>query len=148
MSRPCRRTAGPDSRPTTLRRWAPLAQSGWAPALPARGIHFTGSVPAKKTFRTDPVPAWIDEDRRYRLIRRLIEDPLGQLWRGQDMLLQAAVTIRLVRGPEGLDRLELMEHRLDLAANELRHPNVATVLDHGIGEPVPVRFVVIERLRA
>jgi serine/threonine protein kinase len=104
-------------------------------------------VTAKKTFRTDPVPTWIDEDRRYRLIRRLIEDPLGQLWRGQDVLLQAAVTIRLLRKPEGFDRLELVERRLDLAADELRHPNVATVLDHGVGEPVPVRFVVIERLR-
>lgn len=98
--------------------------------------------------RVTPAPTtFVGANDRYRLVRPLAGDVLGELWQGKDVAHHATVTIRLLPGSDDHDRVEELHGQLDQVAAKLRHANVAVILDHGDGEPGPAQFVVMERLR-
>jgi hypothetical protein len=83
---------------------------------------------------------------RYRLIRIVAEDPLGQIWQGEDASLRAPVTIRIVAEAltEDSDRVDAFRRRLSALIRRLEHPNIAWV--YAYGEEGPAEFVVMEDL--
>jgi len=66
---------------------------------------------------------------RYRMITRLGQGGMGDVWRADDLVLGTAVAVKLILepGPDGRDRI-LNEVRL---ARQITHPNVCRVFDVG-----------------
>jgi hypothetical protein len=92
--------------------------------------------------------AVVGEDGRYRLIRLIGEDGLGQLWDGEDTPLQAPVTIRIVRESLTQDqaRVDALHQQLNALYPRLAHPNIASIYYYNNGQDGPVEFVVMEEL--
>lgn len=91
----------------------------------------------------------LGEDGRYRLIRLVAEDSLGQIWEGEDTPLRAPVTIRVADQSLSHDpvRVEAFRRRLGEFNQRLAHPNVAWIHSYNDGDDGPVQFVVMENMR-
>jgi hypothetical protein len=89
----------------------------------------------------------VGQDGRYRLIRLISEDGLGQLWHGEDTPLQVPVTIRIVRESLTRDRarVDALHRHLIALYPRLAHPSIAYHYNHG--QDGRVEFVVMEALR-
>jgi len=105
-------------------------------------------VSGKRILHKDHESAVVGEDGRYRLIRLIGEDGLGQLWQGEDAPLQAPVTIRIVRESLTRDqaRVDASHQQLNALYPRLAHPNIASVYYYNNGQDGPVEFVVMEEL--
>jgi len=105
-------------------------------------------VSGKRILHRDHESAVVGEDGRYRLIRLIGEDGLGQLWQGEDAPLQAPVTIRIVRESLTRDqaRVDASHQQLNALYPRLAHPNIASVYCYNNGQDGPVEFVVMEEL--
>jgi Protein kinase domain/PASTA domain len=105
-------------------------------------------VSGKRILHRDHESAVVGEDGRYRLIRLIGEDGLGQLWQGEDAPLQAPVTIRIVRESLTRDqaRVDASHQQLNALYPRLAHPNIASVYYYNNGQDGPVEFVVMEEL--
>jgi hypothetical protein len=82
---------------------------------------------------------------RFRLIRLIGEDWLGQVWHGEDRLVGAEVTIRLVSRSLTQDRARVHAFRqqLNRVRQQLDHPNIAWVYHYNEGEDGPIEFVLM-----
>jgi hypothetical protein len=91
---------------------------------------------------------FLGEDGRYRLIRRVAADSLGEIWQGVETSLGAPTTIRIVEPSlcDHTDRLNSFRRQLGALYPRLAHPNVAWVFYYNFGEDGPVEFIVMEEL--
>jgi hypothetical protein len=105
-------------------------------------------VSGKRILHREHTSAVVGEDGRYRLIRLIGEDGLGQLWDGEDTPLQAPVTIRVVRESLTQDqaRVDALHQQLNALYPRLAHPNIASIYYYNNGQDGPVEFVVMEEL--
>jgi len=105
-------------------------------------------VSGKRILHREHASAVVGEDGRYRLIRLIGEDGLGQLWDGEDTPLQAPVTIRVVRESLTQDqaRVDALHQQLNALYPRLAHPNIASIYYYNNGQDGPVEFVVMEEL--
>jgi hypothetical protein len=99
--------------------------------------------------RNDPLAEFVGEGDRFRLIRFIAEDWLGQIWHGQDAARRIAVTIRRVRQSRMQDQTQAdaLRQRLKALHPRLAHPNIASVSSYDGREGGPMRFLVLEELR-
>ena len=79
----------------------------------------------------------------YRLIEKIGEGGMGQVWKAQDTRLQRHVALKFVlddatRNPQQVDR-HIREAR---AASAMNHPHICSI--HDIGEWEGIRFLVME----
>ena len=88
---------------------------------------------------------FVGQGDRFRLIRLVGEDPLGQVWYGEDTLVRATVTIRLVSQSltQDPDRVDAFRRQLKALYPRLAHPNIAWVYYYNSGEDGPLEFVVM-----
>lgn len=102
----------------------------------------------KRILHREHASAVVGEDGRYRLIRLIGEDGLGQLWDGEDTPLQAPVTIRVVRESLTQDQalVDALHQQLNALYPRLAHPNIASIYYYNNGQDGPVEFVVMEEL--
>lgn len=103
-------------------------------------------VNGERILHQDDRPAdFVGQDDRYRLIRLVGEDRLGQVWHGEDTLVRAAVTIRLVSQSLTQDpgRVDAFRRQLKALYPRLAHPNIAWVYYYNSGEDGPIEFVVM-----
>jgi hypothetical protein len=103
-------------------------------------------VNGERILHKDDRPAdFVGQDDRYRLIRLVGEDRLGQVWHGEDTLVRAAVTIRLVSQSltQDPDRIDAFRRQLKALYPRLAHPNIAWVYYYNSGEDGPIEFVVM-----
>jgi hypothetical protein len=105
-------------------------------------------VSGKRILHREHASAVVGEDGRYRLIRLIGEDGLGQLWDGEDTPLQAPVTIRVVRESLTQDqaRVDALHQQLNALYPRLAHANIASIYYYNNGQDGPVEFVVMEEL--
>lgn len=84
---------------------------------------------------------------RYRLLSRLGNGGVGEVWRAEDLELDRPVAVKLLRRPEG-DALSSFERfrREARAAARLSHPNVVATYDAGTTEDGRA-FLVMELVR-
>jgi hypothetical protein len=99
--------------------------------------------------RTDRLPEFLGQGERYRLIRFIGEDWLGQIWHAEDRADRIAVTIRIVREPltTNPELVEAFHDRLMALYPRLQHPNIARVAHYNDGKDGPVEFIVMEELQ-
>jgi hypothetical protein len=99
--------------------------------------------------RADRLPEFLGQGDRYRLIRFIGEDWLGQIWHGEDTTLRIAVTIRIVREPLTTNPalVDAFHDRLAALYPRLAHPNIARVDPRNDGQDGPIEFVVMEEMQ-
>jgi hypothetical protein len=95
------------------------------------------------------LPEFLGQGNRYRLIRFIGEDWLGQIWHGEDTSLRIAVTIRIVRQALTTNPalVDAFHDRLSALYPRLAHPNIARVYPRNGGQDGPVEFVVMEEMQ-
>ena len=77
---------------------------------------------------------------RYRMISRLGRGGMGDVWRADDLVLQTAVALKLMRSTSASDRLRILQEvRL---ARQITHPAVCRVFD--VGESGETMFLSME----
>jgi PASTA domain/Protein tyrosine and serine/threonine kinase len=117
----------------------------------AVGRGYTSSpVTGKWIFpRTDRLPEFLGHGDRYRLIRFIGEDWLGQIWHGEDISPRIAVTIRIVRQALTTNPalVDAFHDRLAALYPRLAHPNIARAYPRNVGQDGPVEFVVMEEMQ-
>lgn len=92
-----------------------------------------------------PVPRWLAS--RYRLDRRLGRGGMGNVYQAQDMALDRAVAVKLVREDLAHDRQARARFESEAkAAAAFTHPNVVTVHDFGVAAGGHA-YLVMELLR-
>lgn len=92
------------------------------------------------------MPEFLGEDDRYRLVRFVAEDWLGQIWQGQDLTARSELTIRIVRQPLVADPVLRDAFYAQLSSLQvcLAHPNIARIRGFSDDRAEPVDFVVME----
>ena len=90
--------------------------------------------------KDDRLADFVGQGDRFRLIRLVGEDPLGQVWHGEDTLVRATVTIRLVSQSltQDPDRVDAFRRQLKALYPRLAHPNIAWVYYYNSGEDGPL----------
>ncbi|MGH7357914.1 MAG: protein kinase domain-containing protein, partial [Candidatus Rokuibacteriota bacterium] len=83
---------------------------------------------------------------RYRLVRRLSEDPIGAIWLARDLSVGPMVTIRVLRDELVADERFTGRLRSELRAAwpRLKHRNVPSVIGYPGDREGQIRFVVMK----
>ena len=88
---------------------------------------------------------------RYQLLSLLATGGMGQVWRAQDLALDRAVAVKVLRPKYAADTVSVTRFRSEARLSAgLTHPNIATVHDYGEVRPQPewsgdrVAFLVME----
>lgn len=99
--------------------------------------------------RADRLPEFLGQGERYRLIRFIGEDWLGQVWHAEDRSHRIAVTIRIVREPltTNPELVEAFHDGLATLYPRLEHPTIARVAHYNNGQDGPLEFIVMEELQ-
>jgi Flp pilus assembly protein TadD len=104
-------------------------------------LRVTGNFGNDRTHRMDFIVATSDAEplqpgvlfaRRYRLIDRIRQGMGGEVWRADDLLLQARVALQVVQELSPHERSTILEH-VQVAA-QITHPAVCRVYDIGEAE--------------
>ena len=90
------------------------------------------------------MPQLLGRDGRYRAVRRIDADGMGEIWEADDALLGRRVAIKVLAEELAGDPVAVRRFRREARATaKLDHPNVIRVLDFVDGEPP---FLVLELL--
>ena len=82
---------------------------------------------------------------RYRLTDRIAAGGMGEVWRGQDNLLNRAVAIKLLPTGRAGDEAFLARFRAEARyAASLSHPGIARVYDYGESSEFGGAYLVME----
>ncbi len=82
---------------------------------------------------------------RYTLTERIATGGIGEVWRGQDGLLERPVAIKLLRPEHVADPRALARFRAEAKhAGALSHHGIAQIYDYGAGDPPHPPYLVME----
>jgi eukaryotic-like serine/threonine-protein kinase len=82
---------------------------------------------------------------RYRLESKIATGGMGEVWRGQDTVLQRPVAVKLIRAEHAGDAETLARFRDEARhAAAVSHPGIAHVYDYGQSGPARLPFIVME----
>ena len=85
---------------------------------------------------------------RYRLTDRIAAGGMGEVWRGEDQLLNRAVAVKLVPTGRAGDEAFLARFRAEARyAASLSHPGIARVYDYGESSEFGGAYLVMELVR-
>ena len=85
---------------------------------------------------------------RYRLTDRIAAGGMGEVWRGEDQLLNRAVAVKLLPTGRAGDESFLARFRAEARyAASLSHPGIARVYDYGESSEFGGAYLVMELVR-